>query len=126
MGFFRRYIDFISVPSKVRKKDNGRVVFTDNSSTVVEFRLEDILKKHTSCFSEVSLRNTRFCFYCFEDKVSRVNLTVRVWVRHADCFTVVFKDQNMIDAFASRKIEILLLPDMKQVFDFGNFEFGES
>ena len=126
MSLLRCDINFISVASEVRKKDNGRVVFTDYSSIIIKFSLQDILEKHTPRIAQVSLGDASFCLYCLEHKISRVYLAVRMWIRDADCFTIVFKDKDMIDAFTTREVDVLFLPNVKQVFDFGDIKFGEA
>ena len=72
------------------------------------------------------LTRPRFGFDRFEDKVRGVNLAVRVRIRNANCLAFVFKDQHMVDLFASAQLAILFLPYSEEGFDRGWLQFSEG
>src|SRR5688500_14640523 len=48
-----------------------------------------------------------------------------MWIRNADRFAFIFKDEHVIDFFAVAKLAVLLLPNCKQVLDLARFKFSE-
>src|SRR5205085_4904972 len=75
--------NFVSVARKVWQEGYGRVVLADDSATVLLFCNNYLLKERAPCLTQITLACASFCLYSLEDKVGRVNLAMRVWVRHA-------------------------------------------
>src|SRR2546421_3032856 len=59
----------------------------------------------------------RFIFDGFEHKIVGVDLTVRMWIGHADRLAFVFEDQHVFDLWTTTKIQILFLPDVQKILD---------
>src|ERR1041384_1742053 len=117
MRRFRSNKNFVSVTCEVGNKGNRRLVLADDAASVFLLSANHILKKYATGFCMMMPARTRFSLDRFEDEVGGVDLAVRVWVRNAHCFAFVFKDQDVIDLFASAKFSILVLPHFQQIFD---------
>src|SRR5262245_20761027 len=97
MSLLRCDKNFVGVPGKVRHESNRRFVLADDSTSICLLRLENILKKDSPGFSQVPGRRSGISLDEFEDKVSGVDLAVRMWIRDPNRFAFVFKNQDVIN-----------------------------
>src|SRR4029079_4493936 len=117
--------DFIRVTCEVGNESNRRFVLADYTTTVFLLGANHILEEYATRFCMMMLTRTCFSLNRLEDEVGGVDLTMRVLIRNADCFPFVFKDQHVVDLFASTKLSILILPHFQQVFDRARLEFSK-
>ncbi len=110
--------NLVCITRKVWQKSDRGLVLTDNPTSVLLLRGDDVLKDRPPVFAQVSSGNQRFVLDRFEDEVGRVDLTMRVRIRDADHFPLVFEEEDVIDLGTIAQIDILLLPASEQVFDF--------
>src|SRR5262249_32419714 len=120
-----RHKNLVSVAREVGNEGNSGFVLADDTATVFLLSANHVLKKYATGFCEMMLARPRFSLDCFENEVGRVDLTVWVWIRNTHCFAFVFKNQYMIDLFASAQLSILFLPHFQQVFDRVGLQFSK-
>src|SRR6185503_2051778 len=86
--------DFISVSREVWQKRNRRIIFRDDPRPRLLFGGDDVLQKHASGLVQVTLARTGLGLDSLEDKIRRVDLAVRMWIRHTDNLAFVLENEH--------------------------------
>ena len=110
MSLFRRDKNLVSVTSKIRHKSNCRFVFRNDPFVITLLGGNNICEQGAPGLIQISARGSDFSFDRFEDKVSRINLAVRMRIRDANDPAFIFERQDVIDLRPSSQINIFTLP----------------
>ena len=125
MRLFRSDKHFISITREVWHERDGSFVLRDDPRAGLLFGSDDVLEKHATCFREILPADTSLGFDSLEDKVRRIDLAVRMWIRDADDFAFVLEDEHVVDIREATERVILFLPDVQQLLNLSKVELSE-
>src|SRR5262249_3977665 len=123
MSLFCRHENFVRITGKGGNEDDGGIVLENDSLSAFSLGRKDVLKQDPPGPREMMFGDSRFNLNRPEHEVGRVDLAMRMRVRYAYNFAFVLEDQHVIDFTLATEFEILRLPDLEKVLDFGNLKF---
>src|SRR5262249_12365268 len=118
-------VAFVSIPGKVRQKSDGRGILINDPSSILALRLEDVLKEHASGRLVVTSGNIGFALNRLEDKIRRIDLTVRMRIGNTYHIAFVLEDENVFHFPAGAKIDVLVTPGLEKDLDFSDLQFSQ-
>ena len=114
MRLLRGDVALIGVPGEVRQEHDGRVVLEQDPPAVLLLRSDDVVEQHAVVLVDIPPAGGGLGLDRLEDEVGRVDLPVRMRVRHADHVAFVLEDEHVIDLGMRAQLEILIAPRAKQ------------
>src|SRR5262249_41206127 len=96
MSCFWSDVTFVRIAGEIGQEGDCRRVFVDDAVSVFAFGFDDVVKEYASGLFVVSPADTSLGLDCFEDKVRRVNLAMRMRIGNTDDVPFVLENQHMI------------------------------